>query len=97
MRTKFWLESPKGRDQSENVSVDDVTISKQILGKQVWRVCISFIWLRIGPLAGCCERGNESSGTVKDGDIHDCIHERIIMGVWIIYTWLATWATFRLV
>jgi hypothetical protein len=35
VRTKFLLESLKGRDKSENLSVDGKVILKWILGKRV--------------------------------------------------------------
>jgi len=34
----------------------------------VWTV---FILLRIGPMAGCCEHGNEPSGSIKVGEFLD--------------------------
>jgi hypothetical protein len=48
MRTQFWLESLKGRDHSEYLSVDGRIILKLISGKKHRRVWIRFIWLRIG-------------------------------------------------
>jgi hypothetical protein len=27
------------------------------------------MWLRTGPLAGSCEHGNESSGSIKAGEV----------------------------
>jgi hypothetical protein len=30
-----------------------------------------FIWLRLGPLAGCCEYSNELSGSIKGGKFLD--------------------------
>jgi hypothetical protein len=44
MRAKFWLESLKGRDHSEDLGVDGwVILLKRILGKCDWRVWIGFI------------------------------------------------------
>jgi hypothetical protein len=48
MRTKSWLRRLKGRDHSEDLGVDGRIIIKWILGKQVGRVWIKFIWLQIG-------------------------------------------------
>jgi hypothetical protein len=52
MRTKFWLESLKGRDHSEDLGVDRVIILKWILGKWVFGTWTEFIWLRIGISGG---------------------------------------------
>jgi hypothetical protein len=30
----------------------------------VW-MCTGFIWLQVGTVMGCCERGNEHSGSIK--------------------------------
>jgi hypothetical protein len=48
MLTKFWLESLKGRDHSEDLDVDGSIILKCILRKECLGVWIEFIWLRIG-------------------------------------------------
>jgi hypothetical protein len=40
---KFWLESLQGRCHLQDLFVDRI-ILKLILGKQVWRVWIEFIW-----------------------------------------------------
>jgi hypothetical protein len=37
--------------------------SEWILGRLAWGVWIRFDWLRIGPVAGCCECGDEPSGS----------------------------------
>jgi hypothetical protein len=69
MRTKLWLESLKGREQSENLGVDGKIIFKRIFGKACAVVWIGFIWLITGKVAGSCEHGNEPSGSIKDGNI----------------------------
>jgi hypothetical protein len=33
--------------------------------KQVWRVCVRFIWLRKGLVADSCEHGNAPPGSIK--------------------------------
>jgi hypothetical protein len=38
------------------------------IGVRVWP---GFNWLRIGPVAVCCECGNEPSGVIKGGDFLD--------------------------
>jgi hypothetical protein len=37
--------------------------SKWILGRMAGGVSIGFTWLRYRPLAGCCEHGDEPSGS----------------------------------
>jgi hypothetical protein len=46
--TRFWWESPKERDQSEDQSLDERMVSKWMLGRLAGGVCIGFDWLRIG-------------------------------------------------
>jgi hypothetical protein len=36
-----------------------------------WRAWTGFIWLRIGQVVGCCECGNEPSGSIKCGEFLD--------------------------
>jgi hypothetical protein len=60
--TRFWWESPKERDRSEDQGVDGRMESEWMLGKLVWGVWIGFDWLRLGT-AGCCECGGEPSGS----------------------------------
>jgi hypothetical protein len=73
MHAIFWVESLKGKDHSEDLSVGENgrIILKLILGKQGWGVWIEFIWLRIGPVADYCEHGNEPSGSIKGGELLD--------------------------
>jgi hypothetical protein len=47
MYTKFWLESLKGRDRSEDLHVDGRIILKLIFRKSGERVWIGLIWIRI--------------------------------------------------
>jgi hypothetical protein len=55
-----------GKDHSE-----DIGVRKWILGKQGGKAWTGFIWLRIGPVAGSCEHGNETSGSIKCGEFLD--------------------------
>jgi hypothetical protein len=47
MSTKFWLESLKGRDDSEDIGVNGRIILKYIEGKFVCKLRIGLIWLGI--------------------------------------------------
>jgi hypothetical protein len=58
MPTKFWLESLKGRDHSEDLGVGERIILKLV----VMRVWAGFNW---GPVAGSCVHGNESLAYIK--------------------------------
>jgi hypothetical protein len=69
--TKFWLESLKGRDHSEDLGVNERTTLKCILGKYVERVWIEFIWLSTGIGGGSYEFGNKYSGSIKDEEFLD--------------------------
>jgi len=68
MHRMFWLEYLKGRDHSENLGVDGKVILGWILRKYGRKVWTGFIWFRIGPVVGCCEHGNEPSGSTKGGE-----------------------------
>jgi hypothetical protein len=52
MHTVFLFENLKGRDYSEDLSVDGRTISELILGKWVRKVWTRLIWLRVGTNGG---------------------------------------------
>jgi hypothetical protein len=52
MHTIFWLENLKGRDHSEDLSIEGRIILEQIVGKygrKVWKGCI---WLITGTSGG---------------------------------------------
>jgi hypothetical protein len=59
---RYWRESLKEKDKLEDRGVDGRIRLKRILVRLagVW---IAFNWLRIGPVAGSCEQGNEYSGS----------------------------------
>jgi hypothetical protein len=70
--SKFWSENLKGRDHSEDLGIDG-EILEWILwkwGVNMWTGCI---WLRIGPVAGSCEHGNDPSCSIKDRDFDQLI------------------------
>jgi hypothetical protein len=48
MRTKFWSENLKGRDHSEDVSMDGKIVLECTLGKEGGKLLIGFTWLRTG-------------------------------------------------
>jgi hypothetical protein len=48
MYVKFYLESLRGRDHSEDLGTDGRITLKWILGKWGWRMCTEFIWLKTG-------------------------------------------------
>jgi hypothetical protein len=50
--TRFWRESPKKRDHSEDQGVDGKMGSEWILGRLAWGVWIGFDYLRIGTGGG---------------------------------------------
>jgi hypothetical protein len=66
MRTKFLLESLKGRDNSEGLGIDGRIILKWVLGKLVGEMDW-IMWLRIGAGSGSCEHGNKLSSSIKGG------------------------------
>jgi hypothetical protein len=60
---RFWWESPKERDHSEDQGVGGKMGSEWILGRLAWGVWIEFYWLMIETVACCCECGDEPSGS----------------------------------
>jgi hypothetical protein len=61
--SEFCWESPKERDQLKEQGVDGMMGSKWTLGRLVRGVWSGFTWLRIGIAGGCCECGDEPSGS----------------------------------
>jgi hypothetical protein len=71
LNTNFRLGNLRGGDHLEDLGVDGRIILRWIVrkwGEKVWTECI---WLRWGPVAGCCEHGNELSGSIKGGKFLD--------------------------
>jgi hypothetical protein len=50
----------EGKNHSEDLGVDGRIIVELILGEYGGKV-----WVRIGPVAGFCEHGNEPSGSIS--------------------------------
>jgi hypothetical protein len=67
MHTKFWSKSLNGRSKSEHLGIDGRIILKLILGIYGGGVCCLDTSGSVGPLAGCSERSNEPSVSVKGG------------------------------
>jgi hypothetical protein len=59
MRSKFWLESLKERDQSEDIGIGGTIILKWISKNQGARLCIGYMSLKIGT----SENSNQPSGS----------------------------------
>jgi hypothetical protein len=59
----FWLESPKERDHLKDQDVDGKMGSKWTLGRLVGGCGVDSAGSGLGPLAGCCEYGDEPSGS----------------------------------
>jgi hypothetical protein len=55
----------KERDHLEDPDVDDRIIFKQIFKKWEGKARAEFVWLRIGTVAGACERCNKPLGATK--------------------------------
>jgi hypothetical protein len=66
MRRKYWLESLKGRDHSEDQGVD-VRILRRILGKPGWWCGLDLSGSGEEPVAGSCKHGNEPSVCIQGG------------------------------
>jgi hypothetical protein len=47
MHTKFLVGKPEGKNHSEDLVIDGMTISEWILGKQGGKLWTCCIWLRI--------------------------------------------------
>jgi hypothetical protein len=64
--------TPKGRDHLEDVGVDGRIILKWISeGERVIKCGLDSSGSGEGPVAGCCEHGNESSSSITGGGFTD--------------------------
>jgi hypothetical protein len=61
--TRFWWESPKERDHLEDQVVGGKMGSEWILGRLAWGYGLHSTGSGQGPVAGCCECGDEPSGS----------------------------------
>jgi hypothetical protein len=64
---KFWWENPKERDHSKDQGVDGSIRSKWTLGRLVGGCGVDSPGSRLGLVAGCCECGDEPSGSGATG------------------------------
>jgi hypothetical protein len=63
MCTGFWWESPNERDHWEDQGVGAKMGSEWFLGRLAWGCGLDSTGSGQGPVAGCCECGDESSGS----------------------------------
>jgi hypothetical protein len=54
---------------------------KRAVAEYGTKVQAEFIWLRVGPITGYCEHGNEPSQSIRSGKFNDrlrrvCLEER---------------------
>jgi hypothetical protein len=61
MCSGFLWESPKERDHAKDRGVDDKRGTEWVLGRSVGVCGLDSTGSRYGPLAGCCECGDEPS------------------------------------
>jgi hypothetical protein len=61
--TRFWWESPRERDHLEDQGVGGKMGSEWILGRLAWGGGLDSTGSGQGPVAGCCECGDEPSGS----------------------------------
>ena len=72
MQFRSSLRNQRERKNLEDPGLDWRAILKWIPKKRGWRKSRSgFSWLRMGLVAGCCERVNEPSVSVKRGGFRD--------------------------
>jgi hypothetical protein len=70
----FWWGSPKERDHLEDQGVGEKVGSEWILGRLAWGGSgLDSTGLGQGPVAGCCECGDEPSGSCAT-ELVSCIH-----------------------
>jgi len=66
MYTGFWLRNLRTRDYLEDLGIDSRIILKCILKNRMW-AWAGLIWLRIGQMACCFERGDKPLNSLKCG------------------------------
>jgi hypothetical protein len=71
---RILVGNPEGKHHWEDQDVGGWTILKLILERWDGMVGIQSIWLRIGPVEGSCEGGNEASGSIKRWEILEWLH-----------------------
>jgi hypothetical protein len=76
IRIEFWWESRKEKTvlgTPRLIWEDNIKMDHREIEGVVWT---GLIWLKIGPVEGCWEHGNEPSGSIK---------------LWKILGWLSDW------
>jgi len=68
MHTKFWLEKPEGKKSLERPGRGWKSITIDLRGRGYG---LDSSGLVQGPVPGCCEHGNEPSGSIEVGDFFD--------------------------
>jgi hypothetical protein len=77
--TRFLWESPKERDHLEDQGAGGNMGSEWIIGRLAWVLWIGFDWLRTWTGCGCCECGDEPSGSCTTELVRLSIdHQQII-------------------
>jgi hypothetical protein len=69
--TKCSSQNLKGRDHAEDLGVDGRIILERIMENRVGEYGLDSSGSGCGPVAGCCEHGNEPSGSVKGREFLD--------------------------
>jgi hypothetical protein len=67
------LENLKGRDHSEDLGSDGKITLEWFSGHRMERCKLDAFCSGWGPGGGSCEHGNEPSGSVKGGELLDCL------------------------
>jgi hypothetical protein len=93
MRTKFWSENLKGRDHLEDPGIDGRITVECMWGSRVGKCGLDSCDSGQGPIEGCCEHGNELSGSLNGGDFVDQLSDIVsegLLSMWLV-GWLVGW------